>query len=807
MKRNLSVFARNLIVAALGLGLLTACGGGGGGGGGETPMPPAPMQFRVGGMVSGLNGSLVLQLNGETLTVASSGAFTFSQQLGSGASYQVAVTSQPMGQQCSVASGSGTIANSNISLQVNCSNLPKYVSGTVAGLSGILRLQLNTDSLTLTSDGTFAFPTPQMQGASYQVFIAQQPTGQQCELLAATGVVGAVAPNVSVNCFNTYMLGLTYSGVQGDLVLQNNGSEMRTISSPIGAVSSGTTFLWIGLRTGTAYDISIRTQPAGQQCTLTGGNGTIGNSDVVAAAIVCTNIVPTFTVGGSVTGLNGTLTLRNRDSDTITLTGNGAFAFGTSLPQGAPYQVTVVSKPATQQCTVTAGNGTVATDNITGVAVSCIDLTPHTLGGRLIGVTSPIVLRNRGDNPLTLASAGTFTFATPLVLDAEYEITATSANADQMCHVARGAGTMPDAAVGNISVVCNTKRPTRFVYVANEGELNIAGGISGASISQYAVGTDGTLMPLTPAEVTAGVRPGAITIDPSGQFVYVRSGNGTSGGTTIWQFNISASGALAPMSTPSVSSFDSIGSMVIDPAGAYLYSSRGLDLLRYPINADGSLATPLVQTLLTTGGLRGITFDRAGEHAYIGGENEHGDGVVYQFSVASDGSLTAMTPPSIEIGLPFAYAPFGEPFDRFMYTIDNAFSRIVQFQRNENATLARLNHEPTYSATVFPWDMQAEPFGRFAYVIAPATISTFDIGETGLLTPSVPASVSANFPESFTAFTLDFSGENAYVTGSDPDNDIYVLHQYRIGADGALTKIVWGSVATGIRPRAIAVAP
>jgi hypothetical protein len=34
-----------------------------------------------------------------------------------------------------------------------------------------------------------------------------------------------------------------------------------------------------------------------------------------------------------------------------------------------------------------------------------------------------------------------------------------------------------------------------------------------------------------------------------------------------------------------------------------------------------------------------------------------------------------------------------------------------------------------------------------------------------------------------------------------------VLHQYRIGADGALTKIVWGSVATGIRPRAIAVAP
>lgn len=801
------MFARNLIVAALGLGLLSACGGGGGGSGGEPVPVTEPSQFRVGGMVSGLNGSIVLQLNnGETLTVASDGGFTFGQRLVSGASYQVAVASQPLGQECSITSGSGTIGSTDISLRVNCSYLPAHVSGTVAGLAGFLRLQLNTDSLTLTSNGSFTFPTPLMQGVAYQVFIAEQPAGQQCDLSNATGVIGSVASNVTVSCSNTYMLGLSYSGVQGDLVVQNNGAEMRTISSPTG-VSSGTTYFWMGLRTGTAYEISIRTQPAGQQCTLTGGTGTIGTSDVVSAAtIVCTNIVPTFTVGGSVTGLSGTLTLRNGVSDTITLTGNGAFAFGTSLPQGAPYQVTIVSKPAAQQCTVSAGNGTVTTEDITTVAVSCVNLTPHTLGGRLIGVTSPVVLRNRDDNPLTLASDGTFTFTTPLVVGTDYEITATSANTNQMCHVARGTGTMPDAAVGNVSVVCNSKRPTRFMYVANEGKIN-AGGISGASISQYAVGTDGALMPLTPATVTAGVRPIAITVHPSGQFVYVGSSNGTSGGTTFWQFNISASGALTPMSTPSVSTFNATGPMVIDPAGAYLYSSRGLDLLRYPINADGSLATPIVQTLLTNGSLRSLTFDRAGQHAYSGGEDERGDGVIYQFSVASDGSLTAMTPASVEIGLPFSLALFAEPFDRSMYTVDNVFSRIVQFQRSENATLARFNHEPTYSATVFPWDLQAEPFGRFAYVIAPVTISTFNIGETGLLTPAVPASVRATLPENFTAFALDFAGENVYVTGSDVDSDIYLVHQYRIGSDGALTKIVSGSVATGIRPTFIAVAP
>ena len=54
------------------------------GGGGDSPAP----KFTVGGTLSGLVGSVVLQNNGAgNLTVSASGAFTFSGSLSSGAAY------------------------------------------------------------------------------------------------------------------------------------------------------------------------------------------------------------------------------------------------------------------------------------------------------------------------------------------------------------------------------------------------------------------------------------------------------------------------------------------------------------------------------------------------------------------------------------------------------------------------------------------------------------------------------------------------------------------------------------------------
>ena len=53
------------------------------------------------------------------------------------------------------------------------------------------------------------------------------------------------------------------------------------------------------------------------------------------------------------------------------MTANGSFTFATPLAGGAAYSVTVKTNPSGQTCTVSDGSGTVASANVTNVAVSC----------------------------------------------------------------------------------------------------------------------------------------------------------------------------------------------------------------------------------------------------------------------------------------------------------------------------------------------------------------------------------------------------------------------------------------------------
>ena len=80
-----------------------------------------------------------------------------------------------------------------------------------------------------------------------------------------------------------------------------------------------------------------------------------------------------FTVGGTVTGLNGTLVLQNNGGDDLTLTTDGAFTFAASLADGSAYQVTVQGQPQGQLCSVGSGSGAVSGTKVTDVAVECVD--------------------------------------------------------------------------------------------------------------------------------------------------------------------------------------------------------------------------------------------------------------------------------------------------------------------------------------------------------------------------------------------------------------------------------------------------
>jgi hypothetical protein len=81
--------------------------------------------------------------------------------------------------------------------------------------------------------------------------------------------------------------------------------------------------------------------------------------------------VKTYTVGGTVSGLDGVLVLQNNGADDETVTTDGSFTFDTPIADGSPYDVTVYSRPATQNCAVTDGSGTISGADVTDVAVAC----------------------------------------------------------------------------------------------------------------------------------------------------------------------------------------------------------------------------------------------------------------------------------------------------------------------------------------------------------------------------------------------------------------------------------------------------
>ena len=138
------------------------------------------------------------------------------------------------------------------------------------------------------------------------------------------------------------------------------------------------------LATGSAYTVTVLTQPLNptQICTVANGTGTatanVGNIIVMFVPV---------TVGGSVSGLDGTgLVLQDNGGSNLSITMNGAFTFATPVSSGGTYDVTDRTQPSnpSQTCTVTNGSGT-ATGNVTNVQVIC-PAAFESIGGQVVGL-------------------------------------------------------------------------------------------------------------------------------------------------------------------------------------------------------------------------------------------------------------------------------------------------------------------------------------------------------------------------------------------------------------------------------------
>jgi hypothetical protein len=91
----------------------------------------------------------------------------------------------------------------------------------------------------------------------------------------------------------------------------------------------------------------------------------------------------TYTVGGTISGLTGTVVLQNNGKDSLSRSANGSFTFATATTTGKAYFVTVLTQPSGQTCSITSGSGSVSAANVTTVSVTCTTNTCATLSNAL----------------------------------------------------------------------------------------------------------------------------------------------------------------------------------------------------------------------------------------------------------------------------------------------------------------------------------------------------------------------------------------------------------------------------------------
>ncbi len=182
-----------------------------------------------------------------------------------------------------------------------------------------------------------------------------------------------------------------------------------------------------------------------------GGGGSGGNTEPAAA------VTSTYSVGGTVNGLSGTLGLQLNGGNAFSASSNAAFTMPSTLSAGDAYFLTMNAQPTGQTCSIANGSGTMGSGNVTNAVVSCSTISSY-LGGSLSGLTSNGLVLANGANNLTVSSGST-TFTMPVAVSygSNYSIAVQTQPTGQTCAVTNGSGSMPASDVSTVAVSCTSR--------------------------------------------------------------------------------------------------------------------------------------------------------------------------------------------------------------------------------------------------------------------------------------------------------------------------------------------------------------
>ncbi len=675
------------------------------------------------------------------------------------------------------------------------------------------------------------------------------------------------------------------AGTQG--VASGVTAGTATITATLGAVS-GSTLLTV---TGASL-VSIAVTPANpgvplglqQQFTATGtySNGTTQNlttfvtwSSSSPAAIISnaagsqglatTEAVGNATISATLNGIVGSTTLTVSPAallsiavtaptlsiaagTTVQFTATGTYTNGTT----ANITTTVVWNSG-MTAIATIGN-TLATD---GLATAN---TQGTTGTTIITATSgtivspPVTLTV---TPATLVSIAVTPVNPTIVVGATLQFIATGTYTDGATQVITDNVTW-NSATPAVAMISNVAGPPSTQGVAtgiSPGTTQITASYPGTTItspyqlltvisahayatnlgdntvSQYNIGTDGTLTPLvvqgvaTPT-VAAGQRPFSVVVTPTNTFAYVANSNGNNvpNANTISQYAISqVDGSLSPIISATapagmVATGINPNSVTLDPSGTHLYATN-LDygapqtalgtISQYTIDQATGALTAIPGALPVTGiEPASLAISPNGNFAYVANYNNGATGSVSQYNIVN-GALVPMTPASVPAGAAPNFI-IVDPTGRYVYVANQFSNNISEYTIDQMTGALTANVIQTVVNTpAQPRFIAIDATGTYAYVAnyGANEVSQYTI-VNGVLTPfaaPLPAAVSTGANSNPNGLTIDATGKFLYVA----DRGAAGISQFSINpANGALTPLPAAppanTVGAGLQPTSIA---
>lgn len=272
----------------------------------------------------------------------------------------------------------------------------------------------------------------------------------------------------------------------------------------------------------------------------------------------------------------------------------------------------------------------------------------------------------------------------------------------------------------------------KFLYAANSGENDV---------SVFEVATTGALTEQTP-RIAVGTAPTLIAMDPAGNFLYVGN-TGQQPSISVFQID-STHGTLSPVAQPpSTGNTAYIGltpiNMTVSANNVLYVTGQGLQgyVLAFPLN-NGVLGTPPPGTPYLAGNNPyGLTTISASGANYLYTANKL-DNSISEFSIASDGSLTALAGSPISISFTGPTALLTDPLNKYLFVADQGSGNLDGFSIASSTGSLNLLASAPFATKTAPTAMAVDSVGRYVFVAGqstPGSLQSFFLaGVNGTLT-------------------------------------------------------------------------